>query len=211
MFTHTSDLAEPLSAKSYFSLLRRLNLLRQVANFRTERHWDAPHSPMERTRQFFHVRGVVPYHFEPPVELSRSPGNPFTAVSVFFGPPRSEQMVIFARRQNDSRYVLIHLNGGVKTEVESFPLDKRFGVSRQARIASLFGWRVRWGTFDQYINPVEFVVNPTTQAIEIRVRINALVENGLTHEMPAQLVGTPKGTEYHWAITRLGQSHDWFP
>jgi len=200
-----------VTPRSYFSMLRRLNLLRQVIGFRREREWGDAMMPLERTRQFFIARGTIPYYFHPPIDLSRSPTNPFSGVSVFFGPPHSDQVVVFARRQNDSHYTLIHLDGTKKAEKTSFPLDKRFGTMRQACITSLFGWRMRWGTFDEYVNPVEFHHNPDLQATEIRMRVNALVENGPSHEMPAQLVGAPEGGMYRWTITRLGQAHDWFP
>lgn len=200
-----------ITPRSYFSMLRRLNLLRQVIGFRTEQNWDVPAMPLERTRQFFIARGTIPYHFHPPVDLCRSPANPFSGVSVFFGPPHSDQVLVFARRQTDHHHILIHLSGAKRIEKESVPLDKRFGVTRNGRITSLFGWRMRWGTYDEYVNPVEFIATGEERTPQIRVRVNVTVEDGPSQEMPALLIGVPEEGTYQWTITRLGQAHDWFP
>jgi hypothetical protein len=197
----------PPATQSYFSLIRRLNLLRQIAEFRTEHGWTKPGSLLERTRRFFHARGSIPYHFEAPILLSKYTRGELTNANVFFGPPGSKQIVVFAHRSLPNRNVLIHVQGDEVKEYENFELDQRFGSARTGSITSLFGWKVRHGTIDQYVNPVEF----DDDTAVITIRVNIVLENGPGHEMPAQLVGQPQENGYRWSITRIGNAHDWYP
>ena len=192
--------------QSYFSLIRRLNLLRQVAEFRAERGFEQPGALLDRTRQFFKARGSVPYQFEAPLALGSYGSEPFGSANVFFGPPDSNQIVVFARRSRNAHYTLVHIADGETVELDEFHLDKRFGSAKRASIVSLFGWRMRSGSYDQYINPVEF-----DEHGEITIRVNVTVESGPNQELPALLKGSPKDGGYRWSIARLGHAHDWYP
>ncbi len=202
---------EPADSTSYLALARRVNLTRQIVEFRGERSWAAGGSTLERARQFFVARGSIPYSPDKPFVLSESSDEPLRAVSVFFGPPGSEQVIVFARRQNALNYTLIHLIGTDATEVDVFPLDRRFGSMKQASVMSLFGWRMRWGTFDQYVKPVEFVRDEETESIKIVVRVNVALEDGPGNEMPALLCGQVVDEGYRWSIAKIGQDSDWYP
>ena len=105
---------------SYLTLVRRLNLMRQIVEFRTERNWTDSAGSLERTRQFFVARGAISYSPKRPLVLSRSGDEPLKAVSVFFGPPGSDQLVVFARRQSALNYTLIHVMGGQIKEGSMF-------------------------------------------------------------------------------------------
>ncbi len=200
---HTNPAKE---TQSYFGLIRRLNLLRQVADFREKNSWDSAGALLERTGQFFRTRGSVPYHFDTPTVLSKYTSGQLLDANVFFGPTHSGQIVIFVRQSDVRRYSLVHVVDGVVTEYTDFPLDKRFGSNRRATVVNLYGSRPK-SAIDRYLNPVEF--SPNDESISIQV--NVLLSGDTSDPIPAQLVGTPDENGYQWSVTRLGVAHDWYP
>ena len=194
------------TTQGYFTLIRRLNLLRQVADFRERHGWHTAGALLDRTRQFFRARGTVPYHFDTPTVLSKYSSGELRDANVFFGPAHSGQIVVFLRRSDTRRCVLLHVVDGEVSEYGDFPLDKRFGSNRRAAIVSLYGSR---GTsvFDRYINPVEY----SADGESISAQVNVVLNGDSSDAIPAQLVGVPNDDGYQWSITRVGVAHDWYP